>query len=286
MAIKKLRRWLRDQLNNRWRSGYGKAKNKGVHNETPYIHSENTYKTYVAQCNHFAEWCKELGVKDKDIAFKMIGDYGKYLESQGKSAWTIYTAICALAKAYGVSTKELGYEPPKRKREDIKRSRQSAKRDEHISATNNKELYVFGRCMGLRRSELEKLRGNQLVIRDDGTLYIMNVIGKGGKIRNVDLFGSEAELKLIKRKMQQAGEGLVFPRVHSALDEHFLRSIYACRAYSSKARNINSLTGKEKYICRKDKAGTIYDRDALLYTSKQLGHNRVDVVANSYLYNL
>lgn len=286
MAIKKLRRWLRDQLNNRWRSGYGKAKNKGVHNETPYIHSENTYKTYVAQCNHFAEWCKELGVKDKDIAFKMIGNYGKHLESQGKSAWTIYTAICAIAKAYGVSTKELGYEPPKRKREDIKRSRQSAKRDEHISATNNKELYVFGKCLGLRRSELEILRGNQLAIRDDGTLYIMNVIGKGGKIRNVDVFGNATELNLIKRRMQQAGEGLVFPTVHSALDEHFLRSVYACRAYRSKARNINSLMGKEKYICRKDKAGTIYDRDALLYTSKQLGHNRVDVVANSYLYNL
>ncbi|MBQ0028247.1 MAG: hypothetical protein KBS96_06555 [Lachnospiraceae bacterium] len=52
------------------------------------------------------------------------------------------------------------------------------------------------------------------------------------------------------------------------------------------ARDISTLDSKEKYICRKDKAGVVYDRQAMLYASRQLGHNRIDVIANSYLHNL
>lgn len=62
--------------------------------------------------------------------------------------------------------------------------------------------------------------------------------------------------------------------------------IYACRAYKSKARDVSTLDTKEKYICRKDKAGVTYDRQAMKYASNQLGHNRIDVIAYSYLHNL
>lgn len=283
---KKLRKWMRDQLNNKWRMGYGKAKNKGVHNETPYIHSEKTYRTYLSQCNHFTDWCYERGIKYSKDALEKVSEYGKWMEDEGMSAWTVYTAICAIAKAYGVSTKEFGYTPPKRERKDIKRSREVAKRDKHFSEKNNKELIIFGNCIGLRRSELEKLRGNQLAVKEDGTLYLFQIRGKGGKVRNVDIHGDASELAVIKKMMANAGEGLVFYKVHNAYDEHYHRGIYACRAYKSKARDISTLSTKEKYICRGDMVGKVFDRQAMLYASRQLGHNRVDVIANSYLYNL
>lgn len=283
---KKVRKWLRDQLNNKWRMGYGKPKNKGIHNETPYIHSESSYKTYLSQCNHFAEWCYENGIKYADEAFNKVAEYAECLKNDGKSAWTIQTALCGIAKAYGVSTEEFGYTPPKRERKNVKRSREMVEMDRHFSMINNKNLIVIAICTGLRRHELAALHGNQLAVDSNGRLFLYGIKGKGGKVRNIDIIGSEMEINLIKDMMMRAGEGLVFNKIHSAFDEHYYRSLYACRAYKSRTRDINTINHEDKYICRKDKAGIVYDKKAMKYASKQLGHERIDVIANSYLHNL
>lgn len=282
----KVRKFMKDSLREKYEKGHGKLKDKDVHNSTAYIHSHDTYKTYVSQCNHFADWLLTKGITEKEEAFKMIPEYGKKLEMDGKSAWTIYTAMSAIAKAYSVSTLDLGYKPPKRERASIKRSRYSAERDKRFSVKNNQELIIFCSCTGLRRRELEALHGNQIGIKMDGTFYIKNVKGKGGKIRDIDIIGTPTEVKKVKEIMMKAKDGKVFHHVHSAFDEHYYRSIYACRAYNSKARSIEELTDKEKYICRKDKAGIVYDRTAMKYASVQLGHERVEVISNNYLHNL
>ena len=41
---------------------------------------------------------------------------------------------------------------------------------------------------------------------------------------------------------------------------------------------------KEKYFMRNDRKGDVYDREAMEKVSKQLGHNRIDVIAGHYLY--
>ena len=282
----KVRKWMRDQLRLKYNTGHGKAKHelKDVHNSTPYIHSDKTYKTYVAQCNHFADWLSEKGITDKDEAWEMIPEYLKHLEEKQQSAWTILTAMNGIAKAWGVSTSEIPYKAPKRERADVKRSRYSAKRDSHFSVENNIELVTLASCSGLRRHELDALHGNDLAIDKNGKFIIRVKSGKGGKARNVVLHGSENEIKLVVRTMRQANTGLVFNHVHSAFDEHHYRAIYACRAYSSVARV--DIPKSERYVCRKDKKGIVYDKKAMLYASRQLGHNRIDVIASSYLYNL
>ncbi len=282
----KVRKFLRDSLREKYNKGRGHAKEKGVHNETPYIHSHKTYMTYLSQCNHFSDWLTEKKITDSDDAFSMIHDYGLYLENEGKSAWTIYTAMSAIAKAYGVSTKSLGYQPPKRERVAIKRSRYAAIRDRHFSKKNNEILIDFVSCTGLRRHELEALKGNQLAYKADGSYCIRNVKGKGGKTRDVDIVGSPKEVDNIIKVMTSAKEGVVFSHVHSAFDQHYYRSIYATRAYRKIARDLSELSDSEKYYCRKDRAGYVYDRVAMIYASRQLGHNRLDVIANNYLYNL
>jgi hypothetical protein len=51
--------------------------------------------------------------------------------------------------------------------------------------------------------------------------------------------------------------------------------------------NLNRMEyDEEKYICRKDKAGIVYDRRAMKIVSKQLGHNRISVIASDYLHNV
>ena len=42
--------------------------------------------------------------------------------------------------------------------------------------------------------------------------------------------------------------------------------------------------GGQRYIMRNDRAKEILDREAMLITGKYLRHNRIDVIAQSYLY--
>lgn len=85
--------------------------------------------------------------------------------------------------------------------------------------------------------------------------------------------------------MTQASSTKVFPYVHSKADIHGYRAIYASRLYKNMARPVESLKAPEKYICRKDKAGVVYDKKAMQIVSQALGHNRISVIANSYLHN-
>lgn len=85
---------------------------------------------------------------------------------QGLSAWTVQLEAKALGKLYGISPDDENYfKPPKRNREEIKRSRGDRVRDKHFSKTNNDELIKFCRGTGLRRKELQELRGKDLVSR-------------------------------------------------------------------------------------------------------------------------
>ena len=101
MAIK-LRKWLKDSLHSKWMQGMGHPKEKGLHNETPYIHSINTYKTYRSQADHFCDWCYEQGIRTPEAAKDAVKDYIRHLEADGKSPWTVYTAISAMQKLMAV----------------------------------------------------------------------------------------------------------------------------------------------------------------------------------------
>ena len=154
----------------------------------------------------------------------------------------------------------------------------TAKRDSHFSEEKNAEFVEFCRSTGLRRSEITTLRGDQLIERD-GEYYI-ELVGKGGRFRIIKICGDVA---LVVRKMQEAGTGKVWEKVPSNADIHDFRAQYASRIYSSYARPIEKIPRKERYICRKDKAGIVYDKAAMLEASKALGHNRISVVGEHYL---
>lgn len=283
----KLRKQFNDILFDLYKKGHGLPKHKDEHNSTRLIHSDSTFKTYHAQCMRFVDFCYEHGVKyDMDEAFKLIPEYGKRLEADGKSPWTIYTAINAIAKAYGVSTQELGYKPPKRQRASVARSRYATEMDKHFSVENNKNLITFCQCFGLRRRELEALTGDMMKRNNRGRLFVRVINGKGGKKRWVPFCGTLKEEKLVVDLMTQASATKVFPYVHSKADIHGYRSVYACKLYKTYARPTETLKSSEKYVCREDKAGVVYDKKAMQIVSRALGHNRISVIANSYLHNI
>ena len=83
--------------------------------------------------------------------------------------------------------------------------------------------------------------------------------------------------------MKEAGTEKVWKKIPSNADIHSYRADYATRIYLKYARTIEEIPRRERYVCRRDKKGVIYDRKAMLEASKALGHNRISVVGEHYL---
>ena len=99
----------------------------------------------------------------------------------------------------------------------------------------------------------------------------------------VPLCGSTEEIETIKRLAAAVGNNKIFEHISSAMDVHYYRSVYCQRIYDSYARPLEQIPPADRYYCRQDKKGLIYDKKAMLQASKALGHNRISVIAEHYL---
>lgn len=238
------------------------------------IFSYSTYKTYRKESNAFFGWIEKVhpDVRNINGAKRYIGEYLNRCDS----SWTAATRAAALAKVYGIPSNKLAT-VPKRKREDITRSRLPTVREKTFSRENNRELIHFCVNTGLRRFELEHLKGESL--EEHGGKYSLKVKGKGGKIRSIPI----TDKQVIERMRNTPEKELVWGKVNSHTPIHSFRSEYATNLYKSFARNTKDIPYKERYVCRKDMAGKVYDKKAMAEVSKRLGHTRLSVIASHYL---
>lgn len=274
---KSLIRQVQERLDSLLSIGESKYEDKKTDLTKRKIYSWNTYRSDLQQCCQFVRYCRD------NHYCKNLADCRQYVEEwmesrKELSAYTQKLSASALCKLYGESLEELGITTKRAARSEITRSRGTAKRDAHFSEQKNADFVEFCRSTGLRRSEITKLRGDQL-LQEEGQWYIQTT-GKGGRFRIIPICG---DVNLVVRKMQSAGTGKVWAKVPSCADIHSYRADYATRVYLSHARPIEDLPRKERYICRRDKVGTIYDRQAMLIASQALGHNRIDVIGQHYL---
>ena len=274
---KSLIRQVQERLDSMLAIGESKYQDKKYDLTKGKIYSWTTYRSYLQQCCQFARYCRDNHhCKNLEDCRQYVGEW---MESRKDlSAYTLKLSASALCKLYEESLEELGITTKRAARSEITRSRGTAKRDSHFSEEKNAEFVEFCRSTGLRRSEITKLRGDQL-LQEEGQWYIQTT-GKGGRFRIIPICG---DVNLVVRKMQSAGTGKVWAKVPSCADIHSYRADYATRVYLSHARPIEDLPRKERYICRRDKVGTIYDRQAMLIASQALGHNRIDVIGQHYL---
>lgn len=305
-----LRKDIQKRLDSYLKNGKNSSRDKDKNNKEDLtqnkIYSYVTYKNYKRSCYKFADYLythnKEVR-QLKDLKIKHVNSYLQYLVVKGYSAPTINSSKAAIAKLMQISSKEF-IETPRVKRKDITRSRGEAMRDKHISKETENYYAKFTTAIGCRRSEMEELKGTDLVIKpltvnvkDKSRNIQVKTLskkypqvlirnGKGGKERFVPIFAKDKEeLKEIINTFKKAGNDKVFGKLPSHYDNHFYRGQYAKRAYKKFARPVREIKSKkEVYFCRGDKAGEAFDRKAMLIASQFLGHNRVDVIARHYLY--
>ena len=266
-----------DRLNGM--QAFGESKKEAIANGTDRgkIFSFNTYQTYWKHTKYFLKYIKETHPECTTLksAKKYVNEWLQLRTDQGLSAWTIQTEAKALSKLYGIQPDDDGYfKPPKRNREDIKRSRGDRVRDRHFSEENNDELVKFCKGTGLRRSELMELRGKDLVTRAqiEDEIARLNALpagersaaadkrlemlqdtrlfdeeyfthvrnGKGGGERLSPIIGRFAG-QIIGRIRETPAEEKVWQYVNTNADIHGYRAEYATAIYKTHARPIQDI---------------------------------------------
>ena len=258
---------------------FGESKKEAVANgtEKEKIFSFNTYKSYWKHTKYFIKYIKENHPECTTLksAKKYVNEWLQTRVDQGLSAWTVQLEAKAMGKLYGISPDDENYfKPPKRNREDIKRSRGDRVRDKHFSKTNNDELIKFCKGTGLRRAELGELRGKDLVTREEIEAEISQIEsrpaeeltpadtkrlemlqdtrlfegdyfthvrnGKGGRERMSPIIGPNTE-QIVERIKNTPAEEKVWQHIHQSADIHGHRAEYATIIYKAKARAIEEI---------------------------------------------
>lgn len=253
------------------------AKKEGTAHER--IFSFQTYTTYKQQLLLYIKWLKEKHPETTSLnkCKKYITEYLDGRVAQGLSAWTISTDCMAINKLFQLKPGDKGYyEPPKRKRNNIIRSRERVKADYHFSEKKNAELVNFAKATGLRRSGLSSIKGDCLYTKEEikemvniinpnmlttdsdrkqykalqdtflfDEQYFIKVIEKGGKLRYLPVVGVNTQ-EVVNRIRSTDKNKKVWEYVHSNADIHGYRSEYATKIYKKYARNIEDIPVDEK----------------------------------------
>lgn len=282
------RKTARLRLQAMFKAGFGTKRSTDKMNASTQdkIYSKNTFETYKRQSRYFADWLEKNypDVKTIEQAREYVDKYLLYLIEVGKKPCSIATTKAALVKVYQTDASAF-VETPARTRASITRSRLDVAQDSHISEKTEARLSRFTSATGLRRAEMLKITSDDLFF-ENGKAYLNVTRGtKGGKSRIVEIVGlSDGDTKDIVEWIQ-GQKGRLFPHITKHYDNHHYRSVYARRVYDRYARREKDIPQSERYVMRKDRAGEVFDKLAMAVTSKNLGHNRIDVIAQSYLYN-
>lgn len=256
---------------------FGESKKEAVANGTDRekIFSFNTYQTYWKHTKYFVKWVQQTHPECTTLKStkKYVNEWLKSRVDQGLSAYTVQTEAKALGKLYGIQPDDPEYfNPPKRERAKITRSRGDRARDQHFSVANNDELIKFCQGTGLRRSELEALKGSDLVTKKqiqkrielleskeslnpgeekqlkmlhDANLFEVEYFtyvrkGKGGRQRLSPIVGKHAA-QIVERIKDTPRDSKVWQHVNSNADIHSYRSDYAVTIYKLCARPIEEI---------------------------------------------
>lgn len=275
--VKDLHQQAHDRLTEM--QAFGTSKKESVANGTAKdkIFSYKTYEAYWKHTKYFIKYIQANHPECTTLraAKQYMNEWLQMRTDEGKSAWTIHLEAKALGKLFGIDpTDEQYFQPPKRERQKITRSRVDRVRDKHFSKSNNDELIKFCKGTGLRRSELLDMRGKDLISRAEiedeisrlekqqnethdpnrerwldmlrdtrmfKSEYFTHVrCGKGGRVRVSPIIGANAE-QIIERMRNTAPEEKVWQHVSENADIHGYRAEYATAIYKAHARAIEDI---------------------------------------------
>lgn len=228
------------------------------------IHGAKTMEHYTKIGHRWATWAKENVpdlVKGRQISEmqEAAAAYIKAREAEGLTNWTLKQDRSALAKIIGTPGRDICYLPPRRKEDRVK----NTKMPKEFSESRNRDLVDICKATGIRHHEVAQLTPAHLSAHD-GRLILKDIIGKGGKIRDVIIL-RDSEERVIEIFQGKAPGEQIITKIPIRTPCHIYRREYvAARDKELIAAGVKSQTMRDEII------------------TKDLGHNRRDVIQTSY----
>lgn len=142
-----------------------------------------TARAYKASARDFCDFAREEHIRNlQDVTREHVQAYEHILEERGCSPATIHSRLAPICALRNINMREI--EHPRRTSDHITRGRDE-KRNRQGRAQEKDPRYErsvsLERAVGVRRAELSRLRGRDLVRDENGCLCVLVERGKGGK---------------------------------------------------------------------------------------------------------
>lgn len=220
-----------------------KSEALGVKSRNPEqsISDRDTIHSYKSAINRFCSWAKEEGISKEQVLaspHEYLQAYTNHLAESGLSKASIHTYIAAPCKGLHIPMQHIS--KPQRSADDITRSRGDRNPQGQREALNPRfeRLVRFQEITGLRRAELEALRGEDLRMRD-GKMYVVARQGKGGKEQWQRILPKDAEVVQRTFSGIKKDDRVFTPgEMKNKIDLHQMRAMHAKECYDYYATRI------------------------------------------------
>lgn len=244
-----------------------------THNRTIGIHSYKTYDAYKQTSIEFSRYMKNNHKDIKDISYvkqEHVIDYLKYRQKNEISSYSISKDMAALNKLFNCNVTKKIANLKGRTYKDITRSRGEKAHDRKYNPDNYADQITFAKSCGCRRESVLVVTPERFTW-ENGLPTKVFLKEKGGKPRHANILKDyQKQLKKILDNKEK--DKPLFVKYTKKIDNHAFRREYA------KYRYIEILGNQED---KRDYRG--YDIEILKELTKDLGHNRLDVVIYNYL---
>lgn len=229
------------------------------------ITNDNTTRAYKHDIREFAEWARSRGYRKLDDILggdprRVVQVYrDDVLVSKTKSPQTEHRKIAAICKGLGIQRprgkNDEGWDEgriitSKRSSGSITRGRDAAANAQgkrEAEQEKNRRLVGFQSAVGIRRSELGRLRGRDLVRDESGYLCVRVERGKGGKEQLQRVLPADEET-VIQTFAGIAPDQKVFKsgEMRNHINLHGLRASHAQEAYRYYLKKADTLSGRRQ----------------------------------------
>lgn len=228
----------------------------------PAIKNNRTGTAYKRNIKRFGRWAKEQGYKRAEqITVEVIQKYEQHLELNPKqySPSTIHAYLAPVCIAAGVRMDEI--RKPRRTAGSITRGRrresdgqvlvQNRQGDRQEKSEKFARLVTFQRAVGIRRAELGRLTGKDIVTYKNG-LFVRVRKGKGGKEQLQYILPKDKSVVLETFAGISADERIFSAEeMNNKINLHRLRAQHGRECYEYYVRLIEKKEGSADSLRRK-----------------------------------
>lgn len=228
----------------------------------PKIRNNKTATSYKKHLKSFAKWARENGYRKlEQITEDVVQEYEQHLENDPRqySPVTIHTYLSPVCAAAGIPMNRI--RKPKRTAGSITRGRRrdadgqkverNGQGDRELNDPRFARLVALQRAAGIRRAELGRLKGADLV-RVGESLYIDVRKGKGGKRQLQYILPKDKEtVEEVFRGIDKEQDVFAPEEMNNKINLHGLRAQHGRDCYEHYLHLINTQKGAAESLRQK-----------------------------------